>query len=292
MIKSILKFVLLTLGIAVFGLVLGVVDSITHSNSSLGTTGIFGILVFTFSPVLSGLWMWFQKRRNRADQAKSVAEQDRTNFLRHRFLERQRLIDSVDRHRAILIRNIERSIKRNDYGALVSDNRQEALEEFFASIELDITAIEFREAAELVFEQLEIREIEDREAGFDANNLPFDGHAFEKWVAEALVGFGWEASVTSGTGDQGIDVIAVKSDKTIGIQCKLYSSAIGNKAVQEAHAGKVYYNVDVVAVLSNASYTSSAKDLAAVTGVKLLSHHDIPELYEKVFGPPNTASLP
>ena len=277
MIKSILKFVLITLGIAFVGLVIGV-SALTSSESKVSAIGTLGMLVFIFSPVLSGLWLWLQKSE------KVAKDQDRKDLLRHRFLERQRLIDSVDRHRGTLTRNIERAVKKNDYGALIADERHEALEEFFASIELDMNTINFQDAAELVFEQLDIRDVEDREAGFDATNLPFDGHAFEKWVAEALIGFGWTAKVTSGSGDQGIDVIAEKNGQKLGIQCKLYSSAIGNKAVQEAHAGKAYYSADAVAVLSNAAYTSSAKDLAKVTGVQLLSHHDIPELFEKVFG--------
>ena len=277
MIKSILKFVLITLGIAFVGLVIGV-SALTSSESKVSAIGILGMLVFIFSPVLSGLWLWLQKSE------KVAKDQDRKDLLRHRFLERQRLIDLVDRHRGTLTRNIERAVKKNDYGALIADERHEALEEFFASIELDMNTINFQDAAELVFEQLDIRDVEDREAGFDATNLPFDGHAFEKWVAEALIGFGWTAKVTSGSGDQGIDVIAEKNGQKLGIQCKLYSSAIGNKAVQESHAGKAYYSADAVAVLSNAAYTSSAKDLAKVTGVQLLSHHDIPELFEKVFG--------
>jgi len=277
MIKSILKFVLITLGIAFVGLVIGV-SALTSSESKVSAIGILGMLVFIFSPVLSGLWLWVQKSE------KVAKDQDRKDLLRHRFLERQRLIDLVDRHRGTLTRNIERAVKKNDYGALIADERHEALEEFFASIELDMNTINFQDAAELVFEQLDIRDVEDREAGFDATNLPFDGHAFEKWVAEALIGFGWTAKVTSGSGDQGIDVIAEKNGQKLGIQCKLYSSAIGNKAVQESHAGKAYYSADAVAVLSNAAYTSSAKDLAKVTGVQLLSHHDIPELFEKVFG--------
>ena len=277
MIKSILKFVLITLGIAFVGLVIGV-SALTSSESKVSAIGTLGMLVFIFSPVLSGLWLWLQKSE------KVAKDQDRKDLLRHRFLERQRLIDLVDRHRGTLTRNIERAVKKNDYGALIADERHEALEEFFASIELDMNTINFQDAAELVFEQLDIRDVEDREAGFDATNLPFDGHAFEKWVAEALIGFGWTAKVTSGSGDQGIDVIAEKNGQKLGIQCKLYSSAIGNKAVQESHAGKAYYSADAVAVLSNAAYTSSAKDLAKVTGVQLLSHHDIPELFEKVFG--------
>lgn len=284
MIKSILKFVLITVGIAFVGLLLSIVGVTSSSDGALQATGIIGMLVFLLSPALAGIWLWVKKRRVQSNVNKVTEDENRKDFLRHRFLERQRLIDSVDRHRGTLTRNIERAVKKNDYGALIADKRPEALEEFFASIDLDMNSIDFQDAAELVFEQLDIRDIESRDAGFDATNLPFDGHAFEKWVAEALIGFGWTANVTVGSGDQGIDVIAEKGGKKLGIQCKLYSSAIGNKAVQEAHAGKAYYSADTVAVLSNASYTSSAKDLAKVTGVELLSHHDIPELYEKLFG--------
>ena len=294
MLKAIGKFAVLTLGLAFVGSVLLTVGVITSSGGQIGFLSTIGILIFMLSPFLAGFWLWlgFKKQRRFTDyreqqrqleEKKATDEEDQKAFLRRRFLERQRLLESVDHHRTTLTRNIERAIKKNDYGVLVEDKSSDALHEFFASIDLDINMIDADEAIELVLEQLDIRAEEDRQGGFDSTNLPFDGHAFEKWVAEALIGFGWEAEVTSGSGDQGIDVIAKKEGKKLGIQCKLYSSAIGNKAVQEAHAGKSYYNADAVAVLSNASYTSSAKDLARVTGVELLSHHDIPDLFEKVF---------
>ncbi|MBA3054692.1 MAG: restriction endonuclease [Sphingomonadales bacterium] len=156
--------------------------------------------------------------------------------------------------------------------------------EFFASVDLDVEAIGVEEAIDVVSEQLSSYDDQDREVGFNPSNLPFDGHAFESWVANALNAFGWDASVTVASGDQGIDVIAKRGGQKLGIQCKLYSRAIGNKAVQEAHAGKSYHGVNKVAVLSNSEFTRSARDLASVTGVVLCSHHDIPHLYDKVFG--------
>ena len=73
--------------------------------------------------------------------------------------------------------------------------------------------------------------------------------------------------------------------KKLGIQCKRSASPISNSAIQEAHAGKAFYGVDAVGVLSNAPYSQSAKNLARSTGVKLLSQHDIPNLFNKVFEP-------
>ncbi len=203
--------------------------------------------------------------------------------MRRVFLERTRLMDSIDQHRATLNRNLQRATKKNDYGVLVEDNTGQALQEFYASIELDHTLISEFEAQGLVFEQLEFRKNTDQEIGFNTENIPFDGHEFESWVAESLESFGWMSEVTQGSGDQGIDVIAQKDGKRVGLQCKLYSNAVGNKAIQEAHAGKAFHQLEAVGVMTNASFTSSARDLALATGVRLLSHHDIPTLYEKMF---------
>jgi restriction system protein len=286
MLKSVLKYLLITSGVAVVGLGLGVVDAVSVDGGSMTLLGVLGILLFLFSPAVSGFWFWYEHRKVTAAGKKAAEAIAQKDHLRRRFLERQRLIDAIDRHRSPLTRNLERARKKNDYGALVVDTTAQALDEFYASIDLDLSIIDENEASDLVFEQLNLRRMEDAEVGFDSGNLPFDGHSFEKWVAEALIGFGWEAEVTAGSGDQGIDVIARKNGKKVGLQCKLYSSAVGNKAVQEAHSGKVYHDADEAGVLSNASYTASAKDLAEVTGVKLLSHHDIPILYEKMFGTP------
>lgn len=59
---------------------------------------------------------------------------------------------------------------------------------------------------------------------------------------------------------------------------------IGNKAVQEAHAGLVHYRLNDAAVLPNANYTPNSISLAQSTGVHLLSQFDIPTLHHKLSG--------
>ena len=193
------------------------------------------------------------------------------------------LHNAVEPHRHALRRNLDRALIMNDYGAIAQDNQGEVIKEFMGSVGLDWDVIGVTIAKEIIFEELEFHEKYDRESGFDPATIPTDGFEFEHWVAENLNQFGWDAKATSGSGDQGIDVIAKKNGKTVGLQCKLFSSPVGNKAVQEAHAGKTFHQMDVVGVMSNASYTKSAKALATDTGVKLLSHHDIPNLYDKMF---------
>ena len=97
-----------------------------------------------------------------------------------------------------------------------------------------------------------------------------EGHDFEYFCADLLKHNGFRnVSVTQGSGDQGIDILAEKEGVQYGIQCKCYASDIGNKAVQEAFAGKVFYNCHVAAVLTNQHFTKSAIELAQVNKVLL-----------------------
>lgn len=108
--------------------------------------------------------------------------------------------------------------------------------------------------------------------------FPIDGLEFEHWVSQRLNERNWKSFVTQGSGDQGIDVVATKDGMSIGIQCKRYSGSVGNKAVQEAFSGAKHMGLEKAAVLSNGEFTKSAKELAASTGVLLLSPEDIPSL--------------
>lgn len=97
-----------------------------------------------------------------------------------------------------------------------------------------------------------------------------DGHEFEHFCASVLEKNGFSnVEVTKGSGDQGIDIIAYKDGIKYGIQCKCYSSDVTNKAVQEAIAGKEFYNCHVGTVLTNRYFTKSAKELAEKTGILL-----------------------
>jgi restriction system protein len=96
---------------------------------------------------------------------------------------------------------------------------------------------------------------------------------YEQLVTNTLSTYGWDARMTVASGDQGIDVIAKKQDIKVVIQCKLYSNNVGNAAVQEIIAGKTFEKADFAVVVSNADFTSSAKQLASSSGV-LLMHHD------------------
>ncbi len=107
---------------------------------------------------------------------------------------------------------------------------------------------------------------------------------YESMVAAALAGLGWTTQLTGGSGDQGIDMIASMRGKRVVIQCKRYTSAVGNSAVQEVFAGRAFVCADFAAVVSSAGFTRSAVELAERTNVVLLHHDDLAFLERQIFG--------
>ena len=96
-----------------------------------------------------------------------------------------------------------------------------------------------------------------------------DGHAFETFCATMLEANGFECEVTRGSGDHGADILGNYNGYTYAIQCKYYDSPVGNKAVQEALAGKAYYDTDYAVVLTNSTFTKQAIEDADSIGVYL-----------------------
>ena len=102
---------------------------------------------------------------------------------------------------------------------------------------------------------------------------------FELFCAQVLRENGWDARVTKGSRDQGVDVIAAKGGLRVVIQCKLYTGPVGNKAVQEVSAGRAYENAHFGVVVSNNRYTASAVALAKTNRILLLHHRDLSRLH-------------
>ena len=175
--------------------------------------------------------------------------------------------ESVVRFHTQLSRNIQISLKYNDYGKLISDSRSEEVLNFLNSIDVECPPEQQGLMVEYVISEVGRINLIQAESGFDLSSMPINGLDFEHWVASSLSKFGWKVKVTQGSGDQGVDVIAELNGKTLGIQCKRYAGSVGNKAVQETYAGMKHFGLDYAAVLTNATYTKSAKELAASTNV-------------------------
>lgn len=108
-----------------------------------------------------------------------------------------------------------------------------------------------------------------------------EGPDFEHYCAELLLKNGFiKTRVTSGSGDQGVDILAEKDGIKYAIQCKRYNSQLGNTPVQEVAAGRQFYNCHIGVVLTNSTFSSGAIDLAERTNVLLWDRNKLQELVD------------
>lgn len=90
-----------------------------------------------------------------------------------------------------------------------------------------------------------------------------EGHEFEYFCADLLKRRGFtEVEVTKGSGDYGIDILAQRDGVTYAVQCKRYTAPVGVKAIQEAYAGRDYYDRMVGVVMTNQYFTTPAVEAA------------------------------
>ena len=107
------------------------------------------------------------------------------------------------------------------------------------------------------------------------------GSEFEQFSAVLLQKNGYsDVKVLGGSGDQGVDITAKKNEISYAIQCKCYSSNLGNTPVQEVNAGRQFYGCHVGVVLTNRYFTAGAKELAEKTGVLLWDRDELEKLMQ------------
>ena len=107
------------------------------------------------------------------------------------------------------------------------------------------------------------------------------GVDFETHIARQLKACGYDdVRGTPASGDQGADLIAKKNGRTIIIQAKRYQGTVGNKAVQEVASAVSFYGGDEGWVITNSTFTPSARALAQKTNVRLFEGRDLERLGE------------
>jgi restriction system protein len=207
----------------------------------------------------------------------ALASRDRSNLA---------LADVIIAEHAaeLTIRRKQLTVTRN-YG-VVDDSKWLQDVDFFIDELIEGAGGEIRRSPErlqLVMEMIDTaaKNHSDSREVFVPDMDPVD---FEQMVANSLTDMGWQTRLTKASGDQGVDVIAEMRGKRVVIQCKRYASPIGNSAVQEAYAGQSFENADYAAVVSNAEFTWSARQLAETTRVILLHHDALSQLDLQIFG--------
>lgn len=196
----------------------------------------------------------------------------------------------------VLSRKKKQSVYVDDYGMMRTDHWLKEVKYFVKNVlfPLDTSELdEFEEEFQSSFTYLTFSDVNNKETlefwtdfvdeyvDFDFTTITPDfdefmtGHEYEEYIANLIRELGWSAKVTPGSGDHGADVIAERDGVKIAIQCKLYSSPVSNKSVQEAFSAKSFYDCDDACVVTNSSFTLAAKKAASKLGIALLHHEDI-----------------
>lgn len=131
-------------------------------------------------------------------------------------------------------------------------------------------------AAWRAFRRISLARAEARRYALDQDFDLMNGRDFEYWCANLLERVGFEdVTVTQGSNDQGVDIIAVKNGERYAVQCKRYAGPLGNKPVQEVAAGRNIYNCDRAAVMTNNFFTDGARRAAFANDVELWDRDDV-----------------
>lgn len=211
---------------------------------------------------------------------RSIARRDLAN---HNLSNKVQFI--IDQHLHQLAKRRTLLVKYDPYGKPLTAAWNKEIDSFIADhvsphlidLERDVLSGRLPEIQYLIDERAKAKQSEPQFASFSDSMNP---NEFEHYCAEQLAHAGWSARVTPKGRDQGVDVEAEKNGLRVVLQCKFYSGAVGNKAVQEIAAGRAFARAHRGAVVTNSKYTSSAEQLAATNGILLLHYSDLAKLDE------------
>lgn len=91
---------------------------------------------------------------------------------------------------------------------------------------------------------------------------------YEQHVARLLESEGWHATLSSYTGDMGVDIIASKGDERIAVQVKMYGGSarpVNTEMVMALHGAAAYFECTAAMIATD----GRVLDLAATVAMKL-----------------------
>lgn len=191
----------------------------------------------------------------------------------------------VSSHITTLVKKQKMLVSKDDYGNFVFDRWNAEIDYFIQNNIVNspliiimrtnqIISTAHKIIIDMVYEY-KIQELENPSyIEFNEDMLP---NEYEHFCKDLLTNQGLDARVTQQSGDQGVDVIVYNADNQplVAIQCKLYGTPVGNKAIQEIYTAKQHIGADIAIVVSNNTYTKSARELANTTNVILAHHEDL-----------------
>lgn len=115
----------------------------------------------------------------------------------------------------------------------------------------------------------------------DTNNLDnvdsMNPYEFENYIKEIFKNKGYRSTLTEKVpSEYGADVIAIKDNEIIAIQCKHSSNqnSFGREAMYQLHSeAKIYYKATRLIAITNSIFNSNAMNLAKVHGIEVIDRN-------------------
>lgn len=187
----------------------------------------------------------------------------------------------IAQHRDTLTRKKAQHLYRDEYEVIQEQDWKKQARYFIGQVFLPELKLQGIEVNTPISEWVMLLDEEISHPGLTqpGNDLAFtevsSGVEYEHYVARLLKAEGWTAEMTPGSGDHGADIIASQNGFRVAVQCKLYSSPVGNGSVQEVYSAKDFYGCHFAVVVSNAEYTRQAKKISSNLGVALVHHEGL-----------------
>lgn len=252
---------------------------------------IIAMAISAFYVIIKWIFCLIHKFATRGAVKKTlVEEQERAQRVR------EQVVVITKQHAATLARKKKQLLIADEYGVVDSSLWTKEMHRFHVNVVQPQVlnpngAQSSDEAIAMVIEEI-LKECPTAnlppKIGFSEAMNPYE---YEHFCAAILSGDGWNARATKAGGDQGSDVIAEKDGLKIVLQCKLYTQPVGNRAVQEVFAAKTHEQADYAAVITNHTFTRSARQIAATTQIELLHHEQLRDWARNLFFLSSSAKL-
>ena len=108
-----------------------------------------------------------------------------------------------------------------------------------------------------------------------------NGLEFEKYIANLLAKNGYYNILLTEKYDFGVDIIAEKDGLRWGIQVKRHSATVKAEAVRQVVTGLRFYDCDRAMVVTNSSYSTFARRLAASNNCVLINRVGLKKLMRR-----------
>jgi restriction system protein len=194
----------------------------------------------------------------------------------------RRISALVVEHEKTLVRSRFQTVRCDDYGNVLLDQWTAEINHFITAVlkpnlnKAQWRSIERRVDTVIAVIEEEVARSSSREVeAFEAIAYPAE---YQRFCASEMRKAGWTALVTKAGGDRGVDVIARKDGLRLLLRCKWYTRPVASDVVQEIGAVRGHKSTEIAAVVSNAGYTTGARQLAAADRVLLLHHADLREI--------------